>query len=226
MPDTYSDRNKRLKGMGYDSYDQYLASPLWASIRAVAFQQHGNACVLCHNRAEVIHHIGYGLLTLNGFRMDSLAPLCHQCHAAIEFTSGGKKRSLSQAQSAYRKLLKGSGDKRSKARTEVCKRLKGNCKQCGYKARKGFPYCRRCAADLGVEQIAPELIARGEGRPLWRPCPNCSRPLHKYQNTCRICCPRPPRSKRVQLKCAGCGKWAKRNKTLCRPCLKEKRASK
>jgi len=83
----YTYRNDLLAGMGFPSYRAYLASPLWASIRArVLTQTDGTArlCVRCEKPATQVHHRAYDPATLRGDSMDSLSPVCGRHHRAAE----------------------------------------------------------------------------------------------------------------------------------------------
>jgi hypothetical protein len=74
----------KLGQLGFKSYDAYLRSALWKSIRERAFVQHGCLCVKCRRSlATVIHHTEYSLVTLKGLCTDTLQPLCAPCHDDI-----------------------------------------------------------------------------------------------------------------------------------------------
>jgi hypothetical protein len=99
---TYAHRGQVLKSLGYPTYADYLASPIWATIRAGAFARYNSRCQLCPNRAEVVHHLDYAAATLKGRRPTSLVALCHTCHHGVEF-DGERKRSLPEVQAEYRR---------------------------------------------------------------------------------------------------------------------------
>jgi hypothetical protein len=103
---TYAARESKLKELGYSTYSEYLASPLWASIRRSAFTLHGRICSICGEAAAVIHHIHYGWSTLLGWNLKCLVPVCQGCHWQIEFTPDGEKRALGYSIGAYFKLKK------------------------------------------------------------------------------------------------------------------------
>src|SRR5438874_8725109 len=103
MSNEYLERNALLKELGYLSYQAYLASSLWYSIRARAYQFHGSSCRLCGARAEVIHHRGYGRAVMLGKSLNQLVPLCHACHQEVEYYKG-RKRSFAKAHAQYNRL--------------------------------------------------------------------------------------------------------------------------
>jgi hypothetical protein len=70
-----------LKSIGFDSYAEYLKSPLWASIRSRVYASKGRMCLDCKTRrATQIHHRQYDLTTLKGDTLNYLVPVCRQCH--------------------------------------------------------------------------------------------------------------------------------------------------
>ena len=87
----YSNRNRNLKLMGFSSYQDYLASPLWSWIREVAFKIFGRACLFCGGAANQVHHMGYDRNTLEGKKFSKLYPVCPSCHQFGEFSKGGLK---------------------------------------------------------------------------------------------------------------------------------------
>lgn len=138
---TYQDRNDTLKFMGYASYAEYLASPLWTSIREKVYKYKGTKCVLCNKDATCVHHRGYGLDTLEGTNLTPLVPLCNGCHMRIEFKSKGDKRSLKGVERSFNSMLK-SRVGSFKGKPDRTKReLFGFCKVCGHKGKRGKNYC-------------------------------------------------------------------------------------
>lgn len=88
----YRSRNDRLKTLGYETYGDYLKSPLWRSIRRTQFTK-SPICEMCHSKAEVVHHKTYAVDVLRGKTLVGLASLCNACHERIEW-DGDIKRSL------------------------------------------------------------------------------------------------------------------------------------
>lgn len=82
-PYTYRDDN--LRAMGFKSYDAYLRSPLWASIRMRVLERCQTKCECCRKRmAAQIHHRAYDPATLRGDSIDSLTATCPRCHIKAE----------------------------------------------------------------------------------------------------------------------------------------------
>lgn len=73
-----------LRSLGFGSYSEYLASPLWRSIRQRVYEAKGRVCVSCEiNAAEDIHHDRYDRDTLVGKTLKYLRPLCRHCHEIV-----------------------------------------------------------------------------------------------------------------------------------------------
>lgn len=89
---SYSSRNRALKGLGFASYREYLASPLWADIKRRVYREQGDACWLCGGQATQLHHNRYHRKDLLGKRTRFIKPICRPCHESIEFRPDGKKR--------------------------------------------------------------------------------------------------------------------------------------
>lgn len=106
MSHTYLDRNRTVREIGFNSYEEYLASDLWASIRQKTFQVKGDDCYLCEGKANHVHHVGYGRAAMIGENLSPLIPLCKICHYKVEFDTKEGKRTVSLAQGAYIRLLK------------------------------------------------------------------------------------------------------------------------
>lgn len=69
-----------LRRLGFESYADYLASPLWARIRAAVMKKAGGACVDCGEKATQAHHERYTFENLRGERTDGIVALCRDCH--------------------------------------------------------------------------------------------------------------------------------------------------
>ncbi len=103
----YASRNRVLAGMGFATYLEYLASPLWKSIRVDVFKLHGDKCLICKSPWQCVHHLSYGRDVLDGKDLGKLTPLCLECHYKVEFTAAGVKRSFESSQAEYDRLLRG-----------------------------------------------------------------------------------------------------------------------
>jgi hypothetical protein len=67
--------------LGYASYEDYLRSPLWASIRSRVFELKGWTCLRCKSApAKQVHHTRYEPVDMRGERLLYLEPICVQCH--------------------------------------------------------------------------------------------------------------------------------------------------
>lgn len=108
----YQDRDARLLDMGFASYDAYLKSDLWVSVRAKLFElakAHDKVqCRICGFTGNLIwHHMNYRLSTLVGNCLISVdvSLLCLDCHALVEFDHLGKKVDLETANQRLDQLV-------------------------------------------------------------------------------------------------------------------------
>lgn len=102
----YEQRNMTLRRMGFASYEDYLASPLWKSIRKRVMKAAKGRCHICGDPANNVHHTSYKQKILEGKTLAGLVPLCRTCHEIGEFDTSGKKQTLKQA-NARLKLCRG-----------------------------------------------------------------------------------------------------------------------
>jgi len=87
-------QKKVLKEMGYNNYREYLAGVVWANIRERVLELHKHKCTICNRKATTIHHREYTEEVLRGSRIESLEPLCWDCHNRIEYDKHGNKNDL------------------------------------------------------------------------------------------------------------------------------------
>ena len=68
--------------LGFKTYNDYLNSDLWRTIRSRVFDRDGYACRDCGVLEEpiVVHHTSYALDVLEGRDDRCLVTLCHPCH--------------------------------------------------------------------------------------------------------------------------------------------------
>lgn len=99
----YEQRDRILQELGFNSYELYLLSPLWKSIRLKQFCRH-NKCLICNGKAEVVHHTTYRKKVLEGKSHAGLVSLCHACHQLIEIAENGWKRTLKSSNEKLREL--------------------------------------------------------------------------------------------------------------------------
>jgi hypothetical protein len=150
-------RAKRLNGLGYDSYRDYLASEEWGQIRQKALQRDGYLCVACGAEARCVHHTNYKTSTLAGVGTVALVSLCHSCHRFIEFDKDGTKLTAHRVMKKIRWLCRKNG-----------KCLPGRCPVCmeGGPGKGGAP-CKRCRMKQGkLAADASHGYNPGAGRPL------------------------------------------------------------
>jgi 5-methylcytosine-specific restriction endonuclease McrA len=107
----YIERNKLLEKLGYPTYQEYLASPLWAVVRARVMQRDGWACRLCSEGKRgkgslQVHHSCYDKATLLGWSLKHLYTICRKCHDNLEHGRDGEKRALKKVAKITRKLVR------------------------------------------------------------------------------------------------------------------------
>ncbi len=103
--EAYRKRNKVLRAMGFESYKAYLASDLWASIRAFKLQR-DPFCYACFNGANQVHHKKYTVDNLLGLTIGNLVSVCRRCHELAEFHRSGGKMSVNAASNKLRRMRK------------------------------------------------------------------------------------------------------------------------
>jgi hypothetical protein len=85
----YLGRRRLLIDLGCGTYDVYLRSALWRTIRSAVLAL-SPGCALCPKKARVVHHQSYTRENLTGESRKGLHPLCHGCHKSVEFKDGRK----------------------------------------------------------------------------------------------------------------------------------------
>ena len=98
----YWERDKILKSLGFNSYQDYRDSELWKKeIRPKVIRRDKGVCCKCgkndRDTAIHIHHTVYTKDNLSGKSLDGMVCACAGCHHRAEFTSKSKKKSLAQA---------------------------------------------------------------------------------------------------------------------------------
>lgn len=106
---TTTTRSKILQSIGFDSYRDYLASPLWQAIRRLVFAVKGQKCCLCGKQALQVHHRRYDRQTLLGAVLTWLEPICVKCHRIIEVKPNGRKRTHRSVDRLFRAKRKKAG---------------------------------------------------------------------------------------------------------------------
>lgn len=92
----YVHRQLVLRRLGFQNYREYLASNLWAKIRAAKLKQHPR-CFGCGRPATQVHHAKYTLDVMLGHNQDLLYSACGRCHNHSEFDKNGRKNNPRQA---------------------------------------------------------------------------------------------------------------------------------
>lgn len=87
------------------TYEQYLESSLWKSIKQRVYQRFGHQCSICEKTATEIHHASYCLETMLGKRIRNLFPLCEGCHQAVTFDENGQKRPIDVQNAVFEQLV-------------------------------------------------------------------------------------------------------------------------
>lgn len=72
----------RLSLLGFDSYADYLASPIWLDFRRRYFASgFPKTCLVCNSREVTLHHITYR--RLGNEKFSDVLPLCWPHHEAV-----------------------------------------------------------------------------------------------------------------------------------------------
>ena len=71
--------------LSFRSYDAYLKSRLWWSIRQLILERDGKCCQVCSTPSKIVHHIDYTKTILLGQGdQHQLITLCRPCHDFVE----------------------------------------------------------------------------------------------------------------------------------------------
>lgn len=92
-----------INALGYDTYQDYLLSPIWFAIREIVFQEKGRSCCLCGKYATQVHHDNYNTETMSGEDTSGLFPICKPCHHRIEHDPQGRKVTGRKVRRAFAK---------------------------------------------------------------------------------------------------------------------------
>jgi len=80
---------KRIEIMGFESYEEYLDSPLWHNIRGKIKKRFKNKCQACGSKKKLnVHHTKYGYKILYGDSFKGLYLLCQNCHKEVHLLKG------------------------------------------------------------------------------------------------------------------------------------------
>jgi hypothetical protein len=76
------------------TYDEYVASPLWVSIREKVLAAAGTKCTCCPRPATEVHHRDYRPRVLRGDDLAPLVALCRDCHHMVDKLPNGRSREV------------------------------------------------------------------------------------------------------------------------------------
>lgn len=93
----YALRNTKLKNKGYTSYNEFLNSKRWKTVREFAWKNLiKKECFICNKNPTQLHHLKYSRITSNTLRW--IIPICDNCHDEIH-------REKKESVFTYSKLL-------------------------------------------------------------------------------------------------------------------------
>lgn len=73
------------KELGFRSYNAYIKSRLWWSIRQIVLERDGKCCQVCGTPSKIVHHIDYTKIVMLGQGdQHELITLCEPCHNFVE----------------------------------------------------------------------------------------------------------------------------------------------
>ena len=93
--------------LGFRTYAEYLASPLWRRIKTQELRRAGGKCAACGNITRTIHHRDYRPRVLAGNDSAALVALCQPCHDHVHYAPGKKERSWNEGERVLRKMIEG-----------------------------------------------------------------------------------------------------------------------
>lgn len=97
-PKKYKIPNKFTK----ESYQKYLETPLWKSIKKRVFDLRGKYCEGCGTDRNIhVHHSVYSQRVLNGQSLNGLRVVCGSCHEKIHNFKTEHRVSLRQSTKYY-----------------------------------------------------------------------------------------------------------------------------
>ena len=225
--------------LGFQTYEDYLASELWKQIRKRVFETHGTTCCCCERKATQVHHHEYSRKNVSGETIDGLYPVCPDCHTSVHF-DGDQKLSRRQYRERLLKLidLKNSEGKQCDschAYKPLSHYVRGDvCKKCWRRRpRKGKKSCRRCRETRTLKNFGSSVF-----------CKSCRKALNSYRTVTngkrasltmahsRECQQLGKRGADELTECVQCGEFKTSGafrsgaRAVCRTCRRKPRASK
>lgn len=163
----FAARNELLARMGFPTYEAYLASPLWESIRVRVYEAKGRTCLRCRQADAVeVHHTRYDEPTLRGDTLNYLVPVCRDCHEG-EHGIGGKDRVGPAPPKASR-----SRPRKKKQSPPPVITFTTDCTSCGMPTLTAG-LCPRCASAKRMAQAEADAARRKAKRMERRNQPRC-----------------------------------------------------
>jgi hypothetical protein len=181
----YRLRNIQLKTLGFDSYQEYLKSPLWMSIRKMFHKRwKGKPCQCCGMVRKLIpHHIKYkGIDKIN---LSSIMPVCESCHSGIHAISNKHSNlTIKQATKRWRRRFSKPATPKQKKGIKPEKKEKVASMNLTKKAIVvGIgEKCPKCGKDMERRKHPPHFVSRnGHFFTEWDFCPECKHVQHYAQ---------------------------------------------
>lgn len=152
----------QLYGMGYKSYEEYLASPHWLAFKAkYAGSGRPTACAVCGCHPTELHHTTY--LRLGCERLDDVTPLCRTHHERVHWWLKENGRRVEATEMAVRWLRTGAGS--VTLTTSEAKRRKAKEERTARRAARREAECPKCKAEKSrLRAAVARLTARLAGR--------------------------------------------------------------
>ena len=149
--------------MSKQSYQEYLLSPHWKSIRKVALRSAGYRCKICGSAKNLqVHHITYEHLWQE--TDDDLLVVCKHCHEFLHSSDLGVKRDVSSLKTSNAKVVSNSTScikqkkpsSTNKSRRKVQRKSKIAKSGTPIEAHSG-PVIRGLCLPFGVHIVGEEL---------------------------------------------------------------------
>lgn len=142
---SYRERNRVLKSMGFSSYQAYLDSDLWKTIRDKVLVDDAR-CVCCGVLATQVHHEKYRKKDLEGRCLSFLHPVCGRCHTVMEFDDD-EKMNVKQANKRMRDIIAGRPPEsmpRVPLTDSTIDQPPARCQDCNNCCKRGLTVCKIC----------------------------------------------------------------------------------
>jgi hypothetical protein len=91
--------------LGFQTYQDYLASPLWRRIKAEELLKAGRRCAACKSETGIVHHRDYRPRVLLGDDRSALVVLCEPCHTEVHRAETGADHCWNDREENLRRLI-------------------------------------------------------------------------------------------------------------------------